>query len=103
MKPNVIIGVKTISLNSLIEVANERAKVFISESDEFISRMEASRSVLHMAISQGTPVYGVTTGYGASCGNRIGSEDIEVLGIKETRNVPGSRCAGKRAIRNGVE
>ena len=103
MKPAVIIGDKSISLNSLIEVANGRAKVFISESDEFISRMEASRSVLHKAISQGTPVYGVTTGYGASCGNRIGPEDIEalgnnliiyhgcgtgeMLGIKETRNV----------------
>jgi histidine ammonia-lyase len=80
MKPDVIIGDKTINLNGLIDVANERAKVFISESEEFTSRMEASRAVLHKAIGQGTPVYGVTTGYGASCGNRIGPEDIEVLG-----------------------
>ena len=80
MKSDVIIGDKTISLNSLIDVADELSKVLISESDEFISRMEASRSVLHKAIGQGTPVYGVTTGYGASCGNRIGPEDIEALG-----------------------
>lgn len=103
MKSDVIIGDKSISLNSLIAVADELSKVFISESDEFTSRMEASRSVLHNAISQGTPVYGVTTGYGASCANRIGPEDIEalgnnqityhgcgtgeMLGIKETHNV----------------
>ncbi len=79
-KSDVIIGDKSISLVRLIDIADARAKVFISKSDEFVSRMEASRKVLNMAISQGTPVYGVTTGYGASCGNRIGPEDIESLG-----------------------
>jgi histidine ammonia-lyase len=80
MKSDVVVGDESISLNSLIQVSDSRAKVIISESEEFTSRMEASRSVLHKAIRQGIPVYGVTTGYGASCGNRIGSADIEVLG-----------------------
>jgi histidine ammonia-lyase len=80
MKPDVVIGNESISLLSLIDVADARAKVIISDSDAFVSKMEASRSVLHKAIEEGIPVYGVTTGYGASCGNRIGPDDIEALG-----------------------
>lgn len=79
-KPDVVIGNERISLISLIDVADARAKVIISDSVEFVSKMEASRSVLHKAIEEGVPVYGVTTGYGASCGNRIRPDDIEALG-----------------------
>ncbi|HEY9161273.1 MAG TPA: aromatic amino acid ammonia-lyase [Desulfomonilia bacterium] len=79
-KPDVVVGNEHIGLSRLIDVADSRAQVVISGSDEFVSRMEASRSVLHKAIREGTPVYGVTTGYGASCGNRIGADDIEALG-----------------------
>ena len=50
MKPDVVIGNESISLISLIDVADARAKVIISDSDEFVSKMEASRSVLHKAI-----------------------------------------------------
>ena len=76
----VIIGQGDVTLDQIIEVAQNRASVEVSDLPEFIARMEASRSVLTCAIKRGVSVYGVTTGYDAACGNRIGTDEIEALG-----------------------
>ncbi|MDY6967851.1 MAG: aromatic amino acid ammonia-lyase [Spirochaetota bacterium] len=90
-----------INLKQILDVANGRAIVNISSDKEFVNRMELSQKMLFKALKNGMPIYGVTTGYGKSCGNRIHQDIIkqngenllrfhgcgtgEPIGIEETR------------------
>jgi len=75
----IVIGEESISLQQVVAVAQSREKVAVSSRKSFLDRMEESRSVLEKSLAEGTPVYGVTTGYGACCGNRLDTDDIEEL------------------------
>jgi len=90
-----------VSIDDIIAVARGNATVRISSSQSFVSTIERSRILLMNALENGTPVYGVNTGYGKSCGKRIAMEVAvknglnlirfhgcgtgEPLGIPETR------------------
>ncbi|MCE5264324.1 MAG: aromatic amino acid ammonia-lyase [Deltaproteobacteria bacterium] len=97
----VVIGEGPVSLGGIVAVARRGIPVRISGDEGFRERMEGARRRVYAAIEADLPVYGVTTGYGKSCGNRLkkgsvlnGGADLmrfhgcgtgEPLGVEETR------------------
>lgn len=97
----ITIGETPASLPGIIAVARRGVPVRISQNVVFRERMESSRRLLYVAVEADVPVYGVTTGYGKSCGNRLNKTTVlngggnlmrfhgcgtgEPLGIEETR------------------
>ena len=73
-KEALIIGERNFSLNEIVEVAQGKANVKISSHPDFISRMEQSQKVLMHSLEADSAVYGVTTGFGRSCGKRMSAE-----------------------------
>ncbi|OPY85470.1 MAG: Histidine ammonia-lyase [Syntrophus sp. PtaU1.Bin208] len=97
-----IVSGQNVGLDEIVAVSRNEKKVFISEDSAFIARMEQSRKMLDDAVERNIPVYGVTTGYGKSCGKRLSKKDAlkrkgasplpfhgcgtgEPIGIEETR------------------
>ena len=97
----VAIGETSASLPGILAVARRGIPVRISKDAAFREKMERSRRLLYAAVEADVPVYGVTTGYGKSCGNRLNKKTVlnggdnmmrfhgcgtgEPLGIEETR------------------
>ena len=97
----VTIGEKPVPLAGIIAVARQGAVVVLSGKAAFRKRIESSRRLLRKAMEADIPVYGVTTGYGKSCGNRLDRKSLptngdnlmrfhgcgtgEPLGLEETR------------------
>ena len=67
----VVIGEGSVSLPGIVAVARRGVPVRIVGSAAFRGRMEHARGLVYAAIEADVPVYGVTTGYGKSCGNRL--------------------------------
>ncbi len=67
----VIIGERNLSLDEIIEIARENVTIEISSHPNFIKRMEQSKKILIHSLETDLPVYGVTTGFGKSCGKRM--------------------------------
>lgn len=76
----VVIGKGDITLDQVVDIACGKARVVISANRNFINRIKRSQKILQHAFDAGEPVYGVTTGYGAACGNRIKNHNTEELG-----------------------
>jgi histidine ammonia-lyase len=76
----VVIGEGDITLDQVVEIARGNARVLISTNKDFIKRMKQSQTTLQHALDADEPIYGVTTGYGAACGNRIKKHNTEELG-----------------------
>ena len=72
----VVIGEGPVSLDGIIAVARRGVPVRISGSSDFRERMERARAVMYAAIEADVPVYGVTTGYGKSCGKRLKKSSV---------------------------
>lgn len=99
--PDIVISGQPLSLGEILEVARGERAVRIGTDPAFRDRISRSRDMLLRALENGTPVYGVTTGYGRSCGKRMAREVAirngfnlirfhgcgtgEALGIPETR------------------
>ena len=95
------IGEAPVSVDEIVAVARRGATVRMSGRAEFRERIETSRRLLQAAIEGDVPVYGVTTGYGKSCGHRLNRKTVlanggnlmrfhgcgtgEPLGMEETR------------------
>ncbi|RPH86298.1 MAG: aromatic amino acid lyase [Deltaproteobacteria bacterium] len=70
-KAAVVIDGSYISFEAILAVAKDGIPVSISKSKAFVQRMAQSQTALTDAMQKGVAVYGVNTGYGKSCGNRI--------------------------------
>lgn len=70
----IIAGNGEISLSQILAVARNEASVAIGTDRRFVGRMERSSRALREAMEKYVPVYGVTTGYGKSCGKRMPME-----------------------------
>ncbi|HEY8751049.1 MAG TPA: aromatic amino acid ammonia-lyase [Tepidisphaeraceae bacterium] len=66
-KPYIRISSETVTIEQVNAVAKGAARVELDHSAQFRESLEASVQLLDRLIAQGTPVYGVTTGFGASC------------------------------------
>lgn len=100
-KAIVVIDGGHVSIDDIIAVARDGVFVEISKNSRFLKRMESTQKMLMEAMRKGVAVYGVTTGYGRSCGRRMpmniamkngvnifrfhGCGTGEPIGIEETR------------------
>jgi histidine ammonia-lyase len=100
-KAAVVIDGSNVSFDDIIAVARYGIPVQISKSNKFTNMMGKTQKILMDAMRKGIPVYGVTTGYGKSCGKRMpldialknginiftfhGCGTGEPIGIEETR------------------
>lgn len=100
-KGSIVIDGGHVSIGDIIAVARDGMSVEISKNSRFLKRMESTQKMLMEAMSKGIAVYGVTTGYGRSCGRRMpmniamkngvnifrfhGCGTGEPIGIEETR------------------
>ncbi len=71
---NIVIDGHALSLPEIVNVAQGRCEITISPGPEFSRVIRRSQDVLMNALEKGTPVYGVNTGYGKSCGKRMARE-----------------------------
>jgi histidine ammonia-lyase len=76
----VVVGDADATLSQILAVASGRARVRLSTKRAFAARLEASQQALRRAIENDSPIYGVVTGFGNSCGNRVESNHTEKLG-----------------------
>jgi histidine ammonia-lyase len=76
----VVVGQSPLGIDALIRVAVHGAKVRLTEDPAWIRRMAACEALVAKAVSAGTPIYGVTTGFGSNCGARISAESVAALG-----------------------
>ena len=65
------IGGQSVSIEEIVAVSRSIRQVHIGKDNVFIDQMERSRTMLAEAVNRNVPVYGVTTGYGKSCGKRL--------------------------------
>jgi histidine ammonia-lyase len=72
----VIIGQGPLTLEQMVAVARGNAQVKLSRKHSFTERICRSESMLYAAIHDGTPIYGVNTGYGKSCGKRLTQDQV---------------------------
>jgi Histidine ammonia-lyase len=100
-KASVVIDGSNVRFEDIIAVARYGVPVQISKDSKFVRKMEKTQKFLMESMRKGIPVYGVTTGYGKSCGKRMpldvamknginiftfhGCGTGEPIGIEETR------------------
>lgn len=72
--PVVVLGSDGLRLSQVEAVARGRARLVLSDDPAFRGRLQASRDALDAWLAAGKAVYGVTTGFGASCDNTIRPE-----------------------------
>jgi len=70
---------RTVPLDQIIAVAETSIPVEISGDTAYLKKLEDSVAVVNDFIERDQPIYGVTTGYGSSCGNRFSARDIDAL------------------------
>jgi histidine ammonia-lyase len=72
-------------MDEMIRVAIHGRPVRLTDDDALTQRLGLSRQHLAKAIANGTPIYGVTTGYGANCATRIPPDQSQLLGARLLR------------------
>lgn len=65
------LGDSTVTLREFALIATGKVTIKLSDSQSFKDKILHSQNQLSMALKNGIPVYGVTTGYGKSCGKRM--------------------------------
>jgi histidine ammonia-lyase len=76
----VVVGQGPLDIDTLIGVAVHGAQVRLTEDSDWVRRMVACEALVAKAVAEGTPIYGVTTGFGSNCGARISAESVAALG-----------------------
>jgi len=100
----IIIGEGLVSLSQIVAVARGKASVKLSRGRSFLERIRRSEAMLHNAIRDGIPVYGVSTGFGKSCGKRLKQDQMRKhrgtnpirfhgCGTGEPISIPATRAA----------
>ena len=75
-----VLGVGALTFDDLVSVAIRGRRVRIDDGAELNTKLERSQAHLEAALERGDPIYGVTTGYGGSCGSRLRAESAYALG-----------------------
>ena len=85
MKNSLVIGKEKITIQELVSVAYSDRKIELSCDVEFLNRLKKSRQILEDKLKKNETVYGVTTGYGDSCGVDIPKDLRAKLPLQLTR------------------
>jgi histidine ammonia-lyase len=67
----VVFGQTDVGVDEIVALASGLAEPALTRDPQFLARIEAGRAMLERTLADGLPVYGVSTGVGASVGNEI--------------------------------
>ncbi len=67
----VVFGETSVGVDEVVAIALGRVEAVLSSDPAFLARLEAGREVLRARLEGGDPVYGVSTGVGASVENEV--------------------------------
>lgn len=70
----VVFGEAEVGIDEVVAIAAGRAEALLSSDPGFLARLRAGRDLLRSRLDGGEPVYGVSTGVGASVENAIPTE-----------------------------
>ncbi|MDI6742357.1 MAG: aromatic amino acid ammonia-lyase [Smithella sp.] len=84
-KTAVVIDGSYVNFNDMVAVARYGVPVQVSRAAKFVKKMEKTQKILMDSMRKGIPVYGVTTGYGKSCGKRMPMEVALTNGVNILR------------------
>jgi histidine ammonia-lyase len=73
------VGLASLSVEDVVAVARDGARIELERDGAYRARLEAGRLALETALRNGAPVYGVTTGVGASQGNAVAEADRKLV------------------------
>ena len=86
MAPRVIqIGETPISIEDVVDIAQQRAAIRLSDSSEFQEKIARSADLLDRILQEDGVIYGVTTGYGDSCTVEVPASLVSELPVQITR------------------
>lgn len=80
----VLIGNRSLTVYDIEQIAKGRL-VELANDEAFRAKISESEAHLKEALANGDAVYGVTTGFGGSCGNRFDKEKSQKLGLNLIR------------------
>lgn len=81
----VVIGERPLSIDEVVAIAEQGARVSLADEPEFRARLAAGAEALARRLAAGDPVYGVTTGFGESCVTAVPAAQIAELPINLLR------------------
>jgi histidine ammonia-lyase len=81
----IVIGGRRLTIEEVVSIANQRRPVALSPDPAWRARIERGADFLRRHLAQGATVYGVNTGYGASCVVDVPMELVEVLPLQLLR------------------
>jgi histidine ammonia-lyase len=79
------IGSGAITIEQLLAAARGELPVALEAGAKFRERLEAGRAALEAALAAGRPVYGVTTGVGASVGTHVPAAERQAMALNLLR------------------
>jgi histidine ammonia-lyase len=68
------VGAVPLSIEDVVAIANGRARPIVDPDPELRARIDASVKFVADALREGRPIYGITTGFGASAEFSVGSD-----------------------------
>lgn len=74
-----IIGDRLLTIEQLVKVAREEAKVQLTDNSHILKRIKAACDYIGQAVELGKPIYGVTTKFGGMANKAIAPEDAAEL------------------------
>ncbi len=72
--PVIRVGTVPLKIEDVLALAHGRARAALDSSPELLARIEQSNEVLNKKLSAGFTIYGVSTGFGDSCTNKVSPE-----------------------------
>ncbi|WP_286823167.1 aromatic amino acid ammonia-lyase, partial [Idiomarina sp. UBA1919] len=78
-------GGRPLTIKDVVEIANGKAQVALSDAPEFVEKVDAGVRFLNELLEQDGVIYGVTTGYGDSCTVSVPENLVNELPIHLTR------------------
>ena len=79
------IGRDRLTIENVVQAAKKQITLRLCTDSEFESKIEEGASFLDKALAQHGGIYGVTTGYGASCTEKVAPEEYGDLPLNLTR------------------
>jgi histidine ammonia-lyase len=81
----IVIGDRNLTIEDIVDIAYKKKKVRLSNSPEFLKKIQDGADFLDQAIIDNGGIYGVTTGFGDSCTKTVAPNKYNELPIRLTR------------------
>ena len=75
----IIVGDQNLTIDEVVSVARHNSLVRLTENQQVLQGVQASRDYISNAVESGQPIYGVTTGFGGMANVVISPESAALL------------------------